>query len=143
MPYWGFTLTDDDVWSLVAYVRTLHRNDAEKVTLAENPDSKKPRIEAAAKPDLSVINGPERPKLVEMGKQLYENKYACQGCHRIGDSGGMVGPELSRAGFRLNSEWAYRWIKSPQAILTHTKMPNFGIPNEDAIAITAYLSTLK
>ena len=144
MPYWGFTLSDDEIWSLVAYVRTLHPNDAEKIKLAENnPDSKKPRFEPIAKPDLSVINGPDRPKLVEMGKILYETKFSCQSCHRIGESGGMVGPDLSRSGFRLNPDWIYRWIKYPQGIKPHTKMPNFGMPDQDAIAITAYLNTLK
>ena len=143
MPYWGFTLSEDEIWSLVAYVRTLHRNDAEKVKLPDDPEAKKLHLEPVTKPDLSVLNGPERSKLVETGKVLYETKYACESCHRIGESGGMVGPELSRAGFRLNSEWVYRWVKYPQSIKPHTKMPNFGIPNEDAIAITAYLSTLK
>jgi mono/diheme cytochrome c family protein len=143
MPYWGFTLSEDEIWSLVAYVRTLHPNDAEKVNLPDDPDSKKLHLEPVAKPDLSVLNGPNRSKIAETGKELYETKYACESCHRIGESGGMVGPELSRAGFRLNSEWVYRWIKYPQSIQPHTKMPNFGMPNEDAIAITAYLSTLK
>jgi mono/diheme cytochrome c family protein len=144
MPYWGFTLSEDEIWSLVAYIRTLHPNDAEKIKLTENnPGSKKLHFEPVAKPDLSGIHGPERPKLIELGRQLYENKYACQSCHRIGESGGMVGPDLSRSGFRLNPDWIYRWIKYPQGILSHTKMPNFGIPDQDAIAITAYLSTLK
>jgi len=128
----------------VAYVRTLHPNEAEKIKLAENnSDSKKPRFEPTGKPDLSVLDGPERSKFVELGKKLYENKFACQSCHRIGELGGMVGPDLSRAGFRLNPDWTYRWVKYPQAIKPHTKMPNFGIPDQDAIAITAYLSTLK
>ncbi len=143
MPYWGFTFSEDEIWSLVAYVRTLHPNDAEKVKLPENPDVKKLRFEPVTKPDLNILSGPDRSKLVETGQKLYEDKYACQSCHRLGEAGGMVGPELSRAGFRLNSEWVYRWIKYPQSIQQHTKMPNFGMPNEDAIAITAYLSTLK
>jgi mono/diheme cytochrome c family protein len=142
MPYWGFTLSEDEIWSLVAYIRTLHPNQAEKVKLDEG-ESKKLQFEPVGKPDLTVLNGPDRIKLVETGKILYETKYACTGCHRIGESGGMVGPDLSRAGYRLNPDWIYHWIKYPQGIKPHTKMPNFGVPDQDAIAVTAYLSTLN
>ena len=39
-------------------------------------------------------------KLAEVGKQLYMTKYGCNGCHKIGDEGGKVGPALDRAGFQ-------------------------------------------
>ena len=31
-------------------------------------------------------------KLVEVGKQIYVTKYGCNGCHKIGEEGGKVGP---------------------------------------------------
>ena len=142
MPYWGFTLSDEEIWSLAAYIRTLHRNDAERIQFTESLESKRPRYQPVAKPEFN-FSVDERAKLIETGKKLYEDKYACLSCHRIGDSGGMVGPDLSRSGFRLNPQWTYRWIKYPQYMKPNTKMPNFGMSDQDAVAIILYLSTIK
>ena len=73
----------------------------------------------------------------------YTEKYGCNGCHSIGDVGGLVGPALDRAGFRLNDTWIYRWIRYPQGIKKHTRMPNLGFDDHDARAVTAYLETLR
>ncbi|MEC4674841.1 MAG: cytochrome c, partial [Nitrospirota bacterium] len=70
-------------------------------------------------------------------------KYGCHGCHSIGEQGGLVGPALDRAGFRLNGTWIYKWIMYPQAMKKHTRMPNLGFNDEDARAVTAYLNTLR
>ena len=77
------------------------------------------------------------------GKHLYINKYGCNSCHSIEGQGGLVGPELDRAGFRLNDTWIYKWIMYPQGIKKHTRMPNLGINDQDGRAITAYLNTLR
>lgn len=142
MPYWGFTLSDGEIWSLVAYIRTLHQNDAEKIQFAESLESKRPRYQPVSKPEFN-FSSDERAKLIETGKKLYEDKYACLSCHRIGETGGMVGPDLSRSGFRLNPQWTFRWIKYPQSMKPNTKMTNFGMSDQDAVAITLYLSTIK
>ncbi len=71
------------------------------------------------------------------------DKYGCNGCHSIDGQGGVVGPPLDRAGFRLNDTWIYRWIKYPQIMKRKTRMPNLGITDEDAKAITMYLGTLR
>lgn len=104
--------------------------------------SKRPRMTQIARPDLTVAE-PERGTLAEAGKNLYFNKYGCNGCHSIEDVGGLVGPALDRAGFRLNDTWIYRWIRYPQGMKKHTRMPNLGINDQDARAVTAYLETLR
>lgn len=143
MPYWGFTLSDEEIWSLVAYIRTLHPNEAEKVVISDNPgESKKSYPQVTVNVDFNV-QGPERERLIGQGKMLYSDKYSCPACHQINGSGGDVGPDLSRAGFRFNSKWVYRWVKYASSIKHETKMPNFAMPDEDALAITLYLSTLK
>ena len=81
--------------------------------------------------------------LVERGKRLYENKYGCNGCHNLGGEGGKIGPALDRAGFRLNSTWVYRWIKNPQAMDAHTRMPALGLSDADAKAVTLYVESLR
>lgn len=82
-------------------------------------------------------------QLVERGKRLYENKYGCNGCHSLAGEGGKIGPNLDRAGFRLNSTWIYRWLKNPQAMDSVTRMPALGLSDADAKAVTLYVGTLR
>lgn len=143
MPYWGFTFSDKEIWSLVAYVRTLHKNDAEKIELEMNNTEEKPHLQQVPVNVNFDVQGPEREQLVEKGGKLFDEKYACLACHRINGEGGDVGPDLSRAGFRFNSKWVFRWIKYASSIKHETKMPNFAMPDEDALAITLFLKTLN
>ena len=145
MPYWGYTLSEQQIWELVAFVRTFHKNTAEKVAFKEESTEgeehtglSKPKPVTFAAPD-----SPEGRKMAEAGKDLYENKYSCAGCHRVNGTGGQVGPDLSRAGIRLNANWIYQWIQYPQAFRHDTKMPAFNMPEADAKAISIYLKTLR
>jgi mono/diheme cytochrome c family protein len=104
--------------------------------------AKRPKMSQVRRPNLTVSDE-EQAKLAEEGKHLYSNKYGCNGCHSIGDVGGLVGPALDRAGFRLNDTWVYRWIMYPQGMKKHTRMPNLGFNDHDAKAVTAYLETLR
>ena len=104
--------------------------------------TKRPRHSQISRPDLTLPDE-ERAKLEETGKSFYLNKYGCNSCHSINDEGGLVGPALDRAGFRLNATWVYRWIRYPQGMKKHTRMPNLGVNDQDAKALTAYLETLR
>jgi mono/diheme cytochrome c family protein len=208
MPTFKYTLSEEEIWSIVAFVRTLHgkklefnvegrkkelldamqaaqqkfdqakqaaeaaekkaTEEAEKkgvevdesafaqeqqVLGAATKDlnktkealanfSSRPKFSAVARPDLT-ITAEAATQMTETGKRLYANKYGCNGCHRLGEEGGKVGPALDRAGFRLNSTWVYRWIKYPQAMKPETRMPNLGLSDADAKAVTMYLTTLR
>ncbi len=208
MPTFKFTLAEEEIWSIVAYVRTLHgmtltydlegrkkdlqgkvqeaeerhnqakqaleaaetkaQADAEAkgVDVADDATAKEEEAVAAATKTLdlakaALANFSARPKfpavsrpsldtnpqvttkLADLGKRLYSNKYGCNACHRIGDAGGLVGPPLDRAGFRLNATWVYRWVKYPQSFKPETRMPNLGLSDEDAKAVTMYVATLR
>jgi mono/diheme cytochrome c family protein len=104
--------------------------------------SKRPKKAQVSRPDLSIAEE-DRAKQAKLGKHLYSDKYGCHGCHSLNDAGGIVGPALDRAGFRLNPTWIYRWILYPQAMKKHTRMPNLGISEQDARALTYYLGTLQ
>ncbi|MCZ6801435.1 MAG: c-type cytochrome [Nitrospirae bacterium] len=104
--------------------------------------SKRPRHAQVRRPDLSMSEE-DQAALAKIGKNLYVNQYGCNACHSINDVGGIVGPKLDRAGFRLNATWVYRWILYPQGMKKHTRMPNLGISTEDAKALTFYLETLR
>ena len=95
-----------------------------------------------ARPDLTM-KPDTAAKLAEVGKQLYMTKYGCNGCHKIGEEGGKVGPALDRAGVRLNPTWVYRWLRNPQAMKSDTRMPSLGLNDTDAKAVALYLKTLR
>ena len=79
------------------------------------------------------------------GKELFYAKYGCQSCH-IADyknDKGYVGPALTGVGNRLNSVWIYKWLRDPNALRPGTLMPNFGLKDDEARDLTAFLMTLK
>lgn len=208
MPTFKYTLSEEEIWSIVAYVRTLHGMkltydlEARKKELqekqqaaqqaydqakqglevaekkaSEEADKKgvdvddaatakeqealstaskelekaktalasflaRPKLPSVARPDLTTPPE-EAAKLADLGKRLYSSKYGCNACHRVGEEGGIVGPALDRAGFRLNPTWVYRWVKYPQGMKPETRMPTLGLSDRDAKAVTMYLTTLK
>jgi len=79
------------------------------------------------------------------GKQLFYSKYGCQSCH-IADyknDKGYVGPALTSVGRRLTPVWTYKWLKDPATLRPGTLMPNFGLKDDEARDLTAFLMTLK
>lgn len=208
MPTFKYTLSEEEIWSIVAYVRTLHgmqlsynlegrkkelqdqlqaaqqkfdqakqvldaaekkaSDEADKAgkdvddaatakeqevfgaTSKELETTKtalanfttRPKFPSVPRPELTAAAA-DSAKQAERGKQLYLNKYGCNACHKVGETGGVVGPVLDRAGFRLNGTWVFRWIKYPQSMKPETRMPNLGISDLDAKAIALYLTTLK
>ncbi|MEX5214021.1 MAG: c-type cytochrome [Nitrospiraceae bacterium] len=208
MPTFKYTLSEDEIWSIVAYVRTLHgmkltynveerkkeikdalqgaqakfdeakaayeaaekkaSDEAEQkgkdvdddayakeaaalstakkaLDEAKNVEerfAKRPKFAQVARPELTM-KPDVAAKSAELGKRLYSNKYGCNACHAVNEEGGKVGPALDRAGFRLNPFWVYRWIKYPQAMKPDSRMPNLGISDQDAKALSLYLSTLR
>ncbi|HKI89561.1 MAG TPA: c-type cytochrome, partial [Draconibacterium sp.] len=85
----------------------------------------------------------EDPALIEKGKNLFYEKYACQSCHQIGSKGGYVGPPLDKSGSRLTKGWVFQWIKNPQKYRPDVIEPNHGLNDDEANAITAYIMSLK
>jgi len=114
----------------------------EKAKAAVDNFTKRPKKTRIERPDLTVSEA-ELAQKVELGKKLYTNTYGCNGCHSLNDVGGLVGPALDSEGFRLNPTWIYRWIRNPQAMKKHTRMPNLGASDADARALTYYLGTLR
>jgi len=66
-------LTDDQIWQLVSYLRSLSSG-------------------AAAAPTTAIVGD------VKAGETLFFGKARCAGCHQVNGRGGIVGPDLSTAG---------------------------------------------
>jgi mono/diheme cytochrome c family protein len=71
-----------------------------------------------------------------VGKNLFQKKYGCVGCHSVKAGarkvGGVSGPDLSEAGKRLKGDWVYAYLKEPTVFKPVKRMPVFvGIVNDN------------
>ncbi len=120
-----FNLTDDEANQLADYIMTVYQN---------------PAVDRDSMPLTGYSQGQ-----VELGKQLFYGKYACQGCHIVDTKTdkGYIGPTLTNVGSRLTAAWIYQWMKNPQALRSGTVEPNRALRDDDARAITAFLMSQK
>ena len=82
-----------------------------------------------------------RPSSVT-GELLFQD-YDCYACHRIGDEGRFVGPDLTWVGLRKREAWERTWLSDPDAVKAGTFMPNLHIPAEGVEMLASYLHTLQ
>lgn len=140
MPPFGKTLSEHEIWEIVAFIRYLHSYKEETINFEGNFGKKRPKYEAKRISSDKFKKTNRRETL--RGKGLYK-KLGCSGCHLIGEQGGKVGPVLTRIGARLNGPWIYRYLLSPQRVIKNVKMPNFGLSDKAALRLTHYLLSLK
>ncbi len=120
-----FNLTDGEANELTDYIMTVYQN---------------PGVDRDAMPLSGYSQGE-----IELGRQLFYGKYACQGCHIVDTKTdkGYIGPSLTHVGSRLTAAWIYQWMKNPQALRPGTIEPNRAMGDEDARALTAFLISQK
>lgn len=95
------------------------------------------------------------PRLVE-AKALFHT-LGCRGCHKIGGVGGDDGPDLSQVGQRdpgqldfthvrgerTLANWLSEHTRDPARIVAGSKMPKFGLGDEEIDLLTYYLLSLR
>jgi mono/diheme cytochrome c family protein/uncharacterized membrane protein len=79
---------------------------------------------------------------VDEGRGLYD-QYACKNCHRLDGKGTDFGPPLDGAGDRLEPAFLYALLMKPKAVIPRTPMKDFGLWEEEARSLTAYVSSLR
>ena len=147
MPGFGHTLSEEEIWSLVAYIRFLAKDSSHPVHLPFTVNISRPAIPSLTPAYLQAFkawyskNG-SQSSVIDRGEGLFKKKKSCFACHRVEDEGGIVGPNLSRAGFSYTPEWIYTWIRSPQTVKRNTKMPTIGLDDQEDREITAFLASL-
>jgi mono/diheme cytochrome c family protein len=88
---------------------------------------------------------PEGPpsELVARGRSLFYERYGCQSCHMVNNRGGYYGPLLDGLGDRLESGWIFWWLQGPQRWQGDIRCPDFGLDDEDAKDLTAYIVSIS
>jgi mono/diheme cytochrome c family protein len=114
-----FHLSEDEVDSLVAYLAAM-RTDLPPTDTEST---------------LSVFREREM-------KSLLSDRLPCLGCHRLGDDGGRIAPDLSVVGARLRPAYIEAIMNDPQHAVPGTIMPRIPIPPREAGRIVAYLLAL-
>ncbi len=81
-------------------------------------------------------------------KILFERNFSCSACHKginlaRKPHGGVSGPSLFNAGNRLQQQWIFDWLKSPEKYRKKGRMPRFQLDDETAIKLVKYIMTLK
>jgi len=64
-------------------------------------------------------------------------------CHIIKGIGEKGGIDISLAGKHRTPDWHFAHLKDPQALVPDSQMPNFGLTDEEAKALTVYLLSLR
>jgi mono/diheme cytochrome c family protein len=148
MPAWEFRLSDDEIWSVVAYLQAMP---------SESPDDYRNATSATERGSDQAVTQPASQSFEEPDPQrgvVALRQYGCATCHRIPGVVGAdtpVGPplaELARRAFisgavANNARNLERWIREPQAVHSNSAMPNLGVTERDARDMAAYLTTLR
>jgi mono/diheme cytochrome c family protein len=88
----------------------------------------------------------KNPELISQGELRFRQMF-CSTCHslavtRAGESkliGGDIGPELTKVGSKVNADWLMAWLRDPQGLMPHTRMPRYGWSDEDLYKVTQYI----
>jgi mono/diheme cytochrome c family protein len=140
MPAWEFRISDEGLWSIVAYLTSLPRTDTSAHTDAQTTARSGSCPPNTASPAFTST---------ERGDMLLR-QYACHSCHRIEGVIGpktYVGPPLIDwsqrkyiAGVLPNTRANLtRWIEDPQAVSPGTLMPKLDVPAGHAEEMAIFL----
>ena len=93
--------------------------------------------------DAAITPGPD-----PLGRSVFITEMACYGCHQVESGGrlvgGVTGPRLAGAGARLNPDWIYAFLRSPEVFKPVKSMPVYrGYMDDRRMkALAAYISSL-
>ena len=89
---------------------------------------------------LDVQKFAEDAPLLAEGQRLFE-QVGCTGCHLVKGYENIpkIAPSLMKISAKVDPSWMVRWIENPHKFRPRTRMPNFELKQDDALAIAAYI----
>ena len=81
--------------------------------------------------------------LLAQGQRFFE-QIGCTGCHLVKGYENLpkIAPSLRKISAKVDPSWMVRWIENPHKFRPRTRMPNFDLKQDDAVAIAAFLWSL-
>lgn len=137
MPTFGKTLSEYEIWTIVAYIRTLHPNNAEPIIFS-GLIKKRPQVNIK---NISIDEITRQE--IKKGKKIFKY-FGCFGCHKASKKkGGVSGGALNMISAKLNPQDIFAKIKAPLYVRSDCQMPGADISDEKALLLTKYLVSLK
>jgi len=130
----NFDLKQDDATAIAAFIWSLSKEEGEQWKQG------RPLPAGLREGDAGQI---------ARGKKLTET-IGCKGCHGfaegefstpLGKEKDLV-PNLKDIASKTGAQWIYHWIKNPRGFSPDTNMPSLRLTDDEATAITNYLTTL-
>jgi len=89
---------------------------------------------------LDVQKFNEDVPLLTEGQRLFE-QVGCTGCHLVKGYENIpkIAPSLTKISAKVDPSWMVRWIENPHKFRPRTRMPNFELKEDDAVAIASYI----
>ena len=97
------------------------------------------------KVELPKLNS-KKPQEDRQQGELLVRSLGCLACHVVNDLGTsdlFGGGELSQVGSKRSAEWLLQWIRKPERLNAHHRMPTFSLSGKEQRQIAVYLSELK
>jgi len=154
MPAWEYRLSEEELWSVVAFLARLPDLTPQQYAEATRFDATGAQgastgSACGAAPDGASV----RVGDADRGKRAL-HQYACSACHTIPgvtSSSPHVGPPLAGIGGRTliagklanTPDNMVRWLRHTREVDPLTAMPELGVTEQDARDIAAYLATLR
>lgn len=76
------------------------------------------------------------------GAALFQEK-GCFTCHRLNETGGALGPDLTHVGSRLPREILEKVLTDPRSVKADAIMPPTGLSREETDALARFMSEMK
>lgn len=79
---------------------------------------------------------------VSPGGMLFREK-GCFACHRLQETGGLLGPDLSQVGLRLSYRVIERFLTDPRLVNPHATMPTPVLSHEERSELAGFLVRMR
>ncbi len=79
---------------------------------------------------------------VAEGRRVFQDQ-GCYGCHTVGATGTLLGPDLSHIGAKHDRPYLIGWLRDPSSQKPTAHMPKLTLTDAEVQALAAYLGSLR